>query len=92
MITEVKERKLTNSRDLNFEYDGRWVIFEEEPSSTSGSEGWVVYYGDGTPEDRDALMQVVANKYNGDALLTFAYVPKEDVVYGMYDCGVASAH
>ena len=28
MITEVKERKLTNVRDLNFNYDGRWVIFE----------------------------------------------------------------
>ena len=87
MITEVKERKLTNVRDLNFEYDGRWVIFEEEPNSTSGAEGWVVFYGNGTPEDRDALMRIVIEKYNGEALLTFAYVPKEDVVYGMYDLG-----
>ena len=89
MVTEVKERKLTNLRDVNYDYDGRWVIFESEPSSTSGSEGWVAYYGDGTPEDRDALMQIVIHKYDGKARLKFAYVPKEDVVYGMYDCGVA---
>jgi len=91
MIMEVKERKLTNVRDLNFEYDGRWVIFKSEPSSTSGSTGWVTYYGDGTPEDRDALYKIVIDKYDGKARLTFAYVPKEDVVYGMYDVGVAPA-
>ena len=90
MITEVKERKLTNVRDLNFEYDGRWVIFKSEPNSTSGGEGWVVYYGDGTPEDRDALYKIVIDKYDGKARLKFAYVPKEDVVYGMYDCGVST--
>ena len=92
MITEVKERKLTNVRDLNFEYDGRWVIFESEPNSTSRSEVWVAYYGDGAPEDWDALYKIVIDKYDGKALLKFAYVPKEDVVYGMYDCGVATAH
>ncbi|MCL2006875.1 MAG: hypothetical protein FWG77_02200 [Treponema sp.] len=90
MITEVKDRKLTNRRDLNFEYDGKWVIFESEPSSTSGSTGWVVYYGDGTEEDWDALHQIIVNRYKGQALLTFAYAPKEDVVYGMYDIGVAA--
>ena len=90
MITEVKERKLTNLRDINFDYDGRWVIFESEPSSTSGGVGWVVFYGDGTSEDWDALYKIVIDKYDGDALLTFAYLPKEDTVYGMYDIGVAS--
>ena len=92
MITEVKEKRVITIRDVDFEYDGKWVIFESEPHSISGGEGYVVAYGDGTSEDRDTLMQIVINKYDGDALLKFAYVPKEDVVYGMYDCGVTAAH
>lgn len=89
MITEINEKKVISERDVDFEYDGRWVIFESKPYSTSGDLGCVVAYGDGTKEDRAALYELVHEKYNGQALLKFAYVPKEHVIYGMYDIGVA---
>ena len=91
MITEVKERRVISIRDVDFEYDGRWVIFEDDPNSASIGMGFVVFYGDGTKEDRAALHDIVVEKYKGQALLKFAYEPKEDVIYGMYDVGVAAS-
>jgi|GEM_PF-951871 len=90
MITEVKEKRIISIRDVDFEYDGRWVLFLPEPSSTSGEWGCVVAYGDGTKEDRAALYEYLHEKYQEQALLKFAYEPKEDVIYGMYDVGVAT--
>jgi len=90
MITEVLEKRVISIRDVDFEYDGKWVIYESKPYSTSGGQGCVVAYGDGTPEDRDALLKIVIDKYDGKALLKYAYVPKEDVIFGMYDIGVAA--
>ena len=90
MITEVKEKRVISIRDVDFEYDGRWVIFLQDPNSASVGQGYVVAYGDGTKEDRAALYEYLREKYNGQALLKFAYEPKEDVIYGMYDVGVAS--
>ena len=87
MITEVNEKRVISIRDVDYEYDGKWVVFESKPYSTAGNLGCVVAYG--TEDDWDALHDIVTDKYNGDALLKFAYVPKEDVVYGMYDVGVA---
>ena len=89
MITEVKERRVISIRDVDFEYDGKWVLFLPEPSSTSGEWGCVVAYGDGTKKDRAALYEYLHEKYQEQALLKFAYEPKEDVIYGMYDVGVA---
>ena len=88
MITEVKEKKVMSIRDVDFEYDGKWVIFDSDPYSTSGGQGCVVAYGE--EKDWNDLMNIVVDKYDGKALLKFAYVPKEDVVYGMYDVGVAT--
>ena len=90
MITEVKEKRVISIRDVDFEYDGRWVIFDWRPYSTSGGEGCVVAYGDGTKEDRATLYEYLHENYRGKALLKFAYTPKEDVIYGMYDVGVAA--
>ena len=91
MITEVKEKRVISIRDVDFEYDGKWVIFEEDPNSSSVGQGFVVAYGDGTKEDRASLHDIVINRYKGQVLLKFAYTPKEDVIYGMYDIGVAAA-
>ena len=89
MITEVNEKRVISFRDVDDEYDGKWVVYESKPYSTSGGRGCVVAYGDGTPEDRDTLLKIVMDKYDGKALLKYAYVPKEDVICGMYDIGVA---
>ena len=91
MITEVKEKRVISIRDVDFEYDGRWVIFDWRPYSTSGGQGCVVAYGDGTKKDRAALYEYLHENYKGKALLKFGYTPKEDVVYGMYDIGVTAA-
>jgi len=90
MITEVTEKRVMSENDVDIEYDGKWVIFDTDPYSTSGDEGCVVAYGDGSKEDREALHNIVINRYKGQALLKFAYVPKEHVIYGMYDIGVAA--
>lgn len=89
MITEVNEKKVISIRDVDYQYDGKWVIFDSDPYSTAGNLGCVVAYGDETEEDYEALHDIVTERFKGQALLKFAYVPKEDVVYGMYDIGVA---
>lgn len=90
MITEVNEKKVISERDVDFEYDGKWVIFDTDPYSPSGDFGCVVAYGDETEEDYETLYEMLHERFNGQAFLKFAYVPKEDVIYGMYDIGVTN--
>ena len=46
--------------------------------------GYLIAYGDGTPEDRDALYELCFEKYHGDALVMKGWRPKDDV----YDSGI----
>ena len=89
MITEVKEKRIISFSDVDFEYDGKWVVYESKPYSTSGDFGCVIAYGEDTPEDREALHKIVIDKFRGQALLKYAYVAKEDIIFGQYDIGVA---
>lgn len=90
MITEVNEKRVMTENEVDSEYDGKWVIFDTDPYSEIGDKGCVVAYGDGSKEDREALHDIVIDRYKGQALLKFAFVPKEHVIYGMYDLGVAA--
>jgi len=90
MITEVKEKRVISFRDVDDEYDGKWVVYDSDPYSTSGDFGCVIAYGEDTPEDREALHKIVIDRFRGQALLKYAYVPKEDIIFGQYDIGVAA--
>lgn len=83
MITEVKEKHETDLWAVNFEFDKQWVVVRRDPSD---DKFYLVAYGDGTPEDRDALRQkIVLDRYKGKAFLRYAYTPREDVVSGQFD-------
>jgi hypothetical protein len=86
MVTEVTEKRVITEKDARAEFDGRWVLLHESDFPESEYRGYLVAYGDGTPEDRDALRLINKNKYDGQAFLMRGYVPKEYVVYGVYDC------
>jgi len=43
--------------------------------------GYVVACGDGTPEDRDALMEICLDKYDGEVLLMKGWKPKDDDIF-----------
>lgn len=88
MITEVKEKRVMSEREVDSEYDGKWVVVDWRPYSTTSGKGCVIAYGE--EEDWEALHDIVTDRYDGKALLKFAYVPKEHVIYGMYDIGVAA--
>jgi hypothetical protein len=63
------------------EYDGRWVLFDHRDFPPKEDTGYVVAYGDGTPEDRDALMEIQFDKYHGKVLLMKGWIPKDDDVF-----------
>jgi hypothetical protein len=42
--------------------------------------GYVVAFGDGTPEDRDALREIQLDKYDGKVFLGKGWVPKNDIL------------
>jgi hypothetical protein len=86
MITEVTEKRVLSLRQVDAEFDGQWVLLNKRAFPTSECRGYLVAYGDGTPQDRDALERLNLDKYDGKTLLLKGYVPKEDVVYGIYDC------
>jgi hypothetical protein len=84
MITEVKEKRVLSHKQVNSEFDGHWVLLYRGGFPKSECEGYLVAYGDGTPQDRDALKQLDWDKYGGRALLLKGYIPKEDTIYGLY--------
>jgi hypothetical protein len=86
MITEVTDKRVMSHQQVNAEFDGRWVILDERNFSPPGGEGYLVAYGDGTQEDYDALDQLLWDRFDGRALILKGYTPKEDIVYGIYQC------
>jgi hypothetical protein len=86
MITEVTEKRVMSHQQVNAEFDGRWVLLDEREFSPPGGKGYLVAYGDGTSQDYDVLRQLNFAEYGGETLLKKGYTPKEDVIYGIYQC------
>jgi hypothetical protein len=84
MITEVTEKRVLSLRQVDAEFDGQWVLLNRMGFPKSECKGYLVAYGDGTPQDRDALKRLDWDKYDGKTLLLKGYVPKEDIIYGLY--------
>jgi hypothetical protein len=84
MVTMVAEKRVLNCREVETEYDGRWVLFDKRDFPPEDDMGYVVACGDGTPEDRDALIEIQDSKYHGKVLLMKGWIPKDDV----FDSGI----
>jgi hypothetical protein len=78
MVTMVTEKHVLNCREVDAEYDGRWVLYDQRDFPPKEDTGYVVAYGNGTPEDRDALMEICLDKYHGQVLLKKGWIPKDD--------------
>jgi hypothetical protein len=81
MVTMVTERRVLNCREVDAEYDGRWVLFNYRDFPPEEDRGYVVAYGDGTPEDREALREIQFDKYNGKVVLMKGWIPKDDDIF-----------
>jgi hypothetical protein len=85
MVTMVTEKRVLNCREVDAEYDGRWVLFDHSDYPPEEDTGYVVACGDGTSEDRDALMEICLDKYHGKVLLMKGWIPKDD---DLFDNGI----
>ena len=84
MVTMVMEKRVLNFREAEAEFDGRWLLLDKRDFPPEEDTGCVVAYGDGTPEDRDALMEICLDKYDGKVLLMKGWIPKDDI----FDSGI----
>jgi len=78
------EKRVLNYREVKAEYDGRWVLFDKRDFPPEDDMGYVVAYGEGTPEDRDALREIQYGKYHGKVFLIKGWIPKDEV----FDSGI----
>jgi hypothetical protein len=82
MVTMTEEKKrVLNYREVKAEYDGHWVLFDHRDFPPEDDMGYVVAYGDGSDEDRDALREINHSKYNGEVVLIKGWVPKDDDIF-----------
>jgi len=84
MITMAAEKRILNYREAKTEFDGQWLLLDKRDFPPSDDMGYVVAYGDGTPEDRDALRRINFDKYNGKVLLMKGWKPKDEI----FDSGI----
>jgi len=79
MVTMAVEKRVLNYREAKAEFDGRWLLLDQREFPPADDKGYVVAYGDGTPEDRDALRRINFDKYNGEVLLIKGWIPKDEI-------------
>ena len=79
MVTIVTEKRVLNCREVETEYDGRWFLYDQRDFPPVEDKGYVVAYGDGTPEDRDALEEICFEEYHGKVLLKKGWLPKDEI-------------
>jgi hypothetical protein len=84
MVTMVTEKRVLNCREVDAEYDGRWVLYDQRDFPPEEDTGYVVAFGDGTDEDWEALMEIQNSKYHGEVFLMKGWIPKDDV----FDSGI----
>ena len=78
MVTIVTEKSVLNYKEVKAKYDGQWLLYDQRDFPPEDDVGYVVAYGDGTPEDRDALEEICFDEYHGKVLLMKGWVPKDD--------------
>jgi hypothetical protein len=84
MVTMATEKRILNYRDAKVEFDGQWLLLDKRDFPPEDDKGYVVAYGDGTAEDRDALRRINFDKYEGKVLLMKGWTPKDEI----FDSGI----
>ena len=84
MVTMAVEKRVLSYKEAMVEYDGQWLLLDKRDFSPSDDMGYVVAYGDGTPEDRDARTEINFSEYRGKVLLMKGWTPKNEI----FDSGV----
>jgi len=84
MVTMATEKRVINERDADVEFNGRWLLLDKRDFPPSEDTGYIVAYGDGTSEDREALRRICLDVYDGNVLLMKGYTPTDEI----YDCGI----
>jgi len=79
MVTMATEKRAINERDAAIEFDGRWLLLDKRDFPPSEDTGYIIAYGDGTPEDRDALHKIKLEVFHGKVRLMKGYVPKDEI-------------
>ena len=79
MVVMATEKRVLNYREAKEEFDGRWLLLDKRDFPPSEDKGYVVAYGDGTPEDREALYEINWDMFNGKVFLMKGYVPKDEI-------------
>jgi len=84
MVTIATEKRVLDYREAKAEFDGRWLLLDKREFPPEDDMGYIIAYGDGTPEDREALMEINLNKYHGKVLLMKGWTPKDEI----FDSGI----
>ena len=87
MVTMVTEKRVINSREADVEFDGQWLLLDMREFPPSDDKGYIIAYGNGTPEDRNALDEINFAKYHGEALLMKGWTAKDEI----FDSGIIEA-
>ena len=87
MVTMVTEKKVLNCREVEAEYDGHWLLYDQRDFPPKEDTGYVIAYGDGSSEDREALREIQLSKYRGKVILMKGWKPKDDI----FDSGIIEA-
>jgi len=80
MVTMATEKRVIDERTASVEFNGRWLLLDKSSFPPSDDMGYIIAYGDGTHEDRDALYKIKSEVYHGRARLMKGYTPSEDDV------------
>jgi hypothetical protein len=84
MVTMATVKRVINEREADIEFDGQWLLLDKRDFPPSEDKGYVIAYGDGTAEDRDALRRINLDKYDGKILLMKGWTPKDEI----FDSGI----
>jgi len=80
MVTMVTEKRIQTCREIEAEYDGHWVLFDNRNFPPEDDMGYVVAYGDDNDEDWEVLNFIQDNEYNGEVILMKGWVPKDGYI------------
>ncbi|MCL2441348.1 MAG: hypothetical protein FWD14_06375 [Treponema sp.] len=80
MVTMNTERRVFTYPEAKAKYDGHWLLFDKREFPPADDMGYVIAYGDGTAEDREALMRICIDKYDGKILLMKGWAQKDGYV------------
>jgi hypothetical protein len=84
MIKKKTKKRVLTYKEAMIEFDGQWLLLDKREFPPSDDMGYVVAYGDGTPEDRDTLTEINFSEYHGKVLLMKGWVPKDEI----FDSGI----